>query len=266
MKNRVFRIVVCFALIISLVLGEAAMAFATNVDDKYKDWEVVKVELKNYSFKEGDSFEYTGKAIKPTVATLEVNVTYKNPNTAATETVGKNVNKLSGSAITYKNNVLIGTGHVIATVEGKKVQLPFNIVLGNIKTIKTTSTSNTSIKTEWNKVVGASGYIVYRSGSESGGFKAIKNIKSGKTNNYTDTGLEFGNIYYYKVLPYRTVDNKKVDGEYSAIAKRKAQPATPTITSVKRQSYTSIKISWKEIPDASGYRVYRSETADGGYV
>ncbi|MBQ9942336.1 MAG: hypothetical protein IJP03_04940, partial [Christensenellaceae bacterium] len=61
-------------------------------------------------------------------------------------------------------------------------------------------------------VSGASGYVIYRSTTKSGGYKAVKTITSGSTVTFTNSGLTAGKTYYYKVKAYRTVSGSKVYG------------------------------------------------------
>ena len=68
---------------------------------------------------------------------------------------------------------------------------------------------------KWVKVYGASGYEIYRSTSKSGKYTLVKNIKSGRTVKWTNSGLKKGQYYYYKIRAYRTVDGKKLYGGYS---------------------------------------------------
>lgn len=265
MKSRFFKILICFTLIVSLVFGEASMVFATETEDKYKDWDVAKVELESYTLSSGNNYSYTGSAIKPSISSMTVNVTYKNPEDETEETVTKKITNTSGIEKTYKNNVSFGTGYVIATVEGSAVEMPFNIILGRINSIKAQSTSNTTIKISWSKVTGAAGYVVYRSKSANSGFSAIKTITGGGTTSLSNTKLKFRNTYYYKVCPYRVKDGKKLYGYYSSTVKCTAKPATPASVKVKRNTYNSLKITWSKVPDATGYKVYRSESLNGTY-
>ena len=136
--------------------------------------------------------------------------------------------------------------------------------------IKVTSNQYNSLKISWKKVKGSTssgyvnGYTIYRSTEENGTYKKIKKIDSGRTTSYIDEGLTTGTKYYYKVRAYCTVNKKAVYGEYSAIASGKPIPQTPVIEA-KSTDYQTVTISWKSVAGSDGYRIYRSETADGTY-
>lgn len=66
----------------------------------------------------------------------------------------------------------------------------------------------------WSKTSGASGYIVYRATSKKGTYRAIVTVKKPM---YVNKGLKKGKKYYYKVLPYRNVNGKKIKGTYSTV-------------------------------------------------
>lgn len=268
MKSRLFKKVVCLTLIISLVLGEASVAFATDtvttVEDQVTESSAVvtDVVLKDYSFKNGDKYTYAGSEIKPEIDSVVVDITYEKEDSTS-ETTTKTITSFSG--VTYKNNAAIGTGHAVIEIEGKTIELPFTIVFGNVTSVKAVSTSNTAIKVTWTKVPGAAGYVLYRSVGSSNSFKALKTITSGVTTSYTNSKLSLGKTYYYKIRPYREQNGQREYGEFSKAIAHKAGPVVPVISSVKRSSYTSLKVSWKKVSGVSGYRIYRSTSPNSGY-
>ncbi len=73
----------------------------------------------------------------------------------------------------------------------------------------------TTLKVNWKKVGGATGYRIYRSTKKNGTYKRVATIKKKSTLSYKNTGLSTGKTYYYKVRAYRTVKGKKVWGAYS---------------------------------------------------
>ena len=63
--------------------------------------------------------------------------------------------------------------------------------------------SGTSMKLNWKKVNGATGYEVYCSAQKAGSYKKIKTIGKGKTLKLTIKKLKKGKTYYFKVRAYR---------------------------------------------------------------
>ena len=130
--------------------------------------------------------------------------------------------------------------------------------------IKATSNSYNSIKLTWNKTVnGANGYAVYRSTSKDGKYTLRKTITSKNTIEFTDTGLDTNTTYYYKVRPYRMIEDKKEYGSYSEIvcAKPVLSKTTITVSSTSKK----VTIKWNKVLGASGYKVYSATSSDGTY-
>ena len=69
--------------------------------------------------------------------------------------------------------------------------------------------------------------------------------------NYTNTGLTTGKTYYYKVRAYRTVNGKRIYGQFSEIVSAKPIPATPVVTLTSKSKKVTVK--WSKVTGASGY-------------
>lgn len=71
-----------------------------------------------------------------------------------------------------------------------------------------------SIELKWDKIKGADGYIIYgakcNTKDEKYSFKALKTIANKDTLTWTQTDLEKGTYYKYRVKAYKLVDGKKV--------------------------------------------------------
>ena len=130
--------------------------------------------------------------------------------------------------------------------------------------IKATSNSYNSIKLTWNKAInGANGYAVYRSTSKDGKYTLRKTITSKNTIEFTDTGLDTNTTYYYKVRPYRMIEDKKEYGSYSEIVCAKPVLSKTTITVSSTSKKATIK--WNKVLGASGYKVYSATSSNGTY-
>lgn len=132
----------------------------------------------------------------------------------------KAVKNVTGTS--YKDkNVKVGykysyTVKAYKTTNGKKVYSAYNKkgLSGKLNTNISLSVKNKTVTVSWKKTTGASGYYVYRSSSRTGKFSKIKTTKTLK---YTDSKVKEGNTYYYKVVPFRKINNKNVSGGSSSI-------------------------------------------------
>lgn len=127
----------------------------------------------------------------------------------------------------------------------------------------TTASSLTKVKVQWKKVNGALGYKVYRSTKKSSGYKAIATVTGCNKVAYTDSSVNAGKTYYYKVqaLGTYTAQNSKNSAAVAATARL----STPEVTA-KSASSTSIKLTWKKVSGATGYTVYRAASKNGKYT
>jgi uncharacterized protein YjdB len=107
---------------------------------------------------------------------------------------------------------------------GKKSEIfstytaPKKLVATKIKSIKVTSSDalGKSVSIKWDKVSGASGYIVYQK-SSSGDWYQVEKRESTSTQIY----LLKGDTYSFKVVPYRTKNGLTTDGKASNVVKKK---------------------------------------------
>lgn len=139
-----------------------------------------------------------------------------------------------------------------------KTGIAVKIVPATPKLVAASAVSTSSAKITWEKVSGASGYLVYCSEtSTKTGWKKIATVKSGSTVSYTQTGLTAGKAYAYTVKAYRTVNGSNIYSGYQS-------PGLLTCTTPNRPklvsavgSYNSIKITWSKVSYATHYFVYR---------
>lgn len=119
-------------------------------------------------------------------------------------------------------------------------------------------TSYHTAKFAWEKVKGASGYVLYRSTKADGQFKEVGRTDK-KTFSYTDKKLVTGRAYYYKVIAYRKVENKEVLGKEGELLPIKTSLDQVEMDESKNVDSTSIMLNWKKVEGAQAYVVYRSE-------
>ena len=141
-----------------------------------------------------------------------------------------------------------------------------NVVSGQVKsTGQTTVTtlmlghSSTSGKPQltWKAVSGAASYKVYRATSKNGVYSVINTTKA---LTYTNTGAALGITYYYKVEALNAAGKSM---GFSAVVEGKVAP-------VLAVGYSSVsgkpQLTWKAVPGATEYQVYRSTQQNSGYT
>ena len=135
-----------------------------------------------------------------------------------------------------------------------------NIVSGRATvTTLTMGHSSTSGKPQltWKAVSGAASYKVYRATSKNGAYTVINTTKA---LTYTNVGAALGTTYYYKVEALNAAGKSM---GFSAIVEGKVAP-------VLAVGYSSVsgkpQLTWKAVPGATEYQVYRSTQQNSGYT
>ncbi len=128
--------------------------------------------------------------------------------------------------------------------------------------VKASSAAYNKVKVTWKKVSGANGYEVYLYNSSTKKYSRAATVTG---TSYTKGSLQTGNKYRFKVRAFKTVNGSKVYSSYSTAVS--AKPALSAAASVKAQNSKSkaAVISWKRVPGASGYLVYRSTKKTTGF-
>ena len=134
-----------------------------------------------------------------------------------------------------------------------------NIVSGRATvTTLTMGHSSTSGKPQltWKAVSGAASYKVYRATAKNGAYSVINTTKA---LTYTNTGAALGTTYYYKVEALNAAGKSL---GFSAVVEGKVAP-------VLAVGYSSVsgkpQLTWKAVPGATEYQVYRSTQQNSGY-
>ncbi len=113
---------------------------------------------------------------------------------------------------------------------------------------KATNVTNRSATLSWDRVVGATQYILKRNGTT---------IYIGSSNSFADVGLNPNVSYTYEVAAW----NSKAMSDYSSIiVKTLAGPNAPTNFRASNMTENSIDLSWNAVANATGYILYRNGT------
>ena len=134
-----------------------------------------------------------------------------------------------------------------------------NIVSGRATVTTLTmghSASSGKPQLTWKAVSGAASYRVYRATTKNGAYTVINTTKA---LTYTNVGAALGTTYYYKVEALNAAGKSM---GFSAVVEGKVAP-------VLAVGYSSVsgkpQLTWKAVPGATEYQVYRSTQQNSGY-
>jgi fibronectin type 3 domain-containing protein len=131
-------------------------------------------------------------------------------------------------------------------------------VAGNVRV---NAVTDSSASLAWDAVNGATGYNVYRCGSENGTYTRV-NHSTISSAGYTDTGLDPLTEYYYKV----SATIFELEGILSSPVSCTTLMPAPDNVRVTSVTDGSISFTWNAVNGASGYNIYRSSSVDGVYT
>ena len=128
------------------------------------------------------------------------------------------------------------------------------------------SNADFRIRLRWLEIDGAHGYQIWRQ-NDDGSWAIVKTLgdkgneltnNQGATTAYSNTGLEAGATYTYKMRAFRiTDDGRKVFGAYSDECVVATMPAAPT-AQVESTKAGRATISW-DVLNAAGYQIWMAE-------
>ena len=145
-----------------------------------------------------------------------------------------------------------GTARIDAKDKNGKVIAALKIKVKSMinPVVKAKNTSN-AIELSWDKIDGATKYIVYR----KNGKNKWKKIKESGNESYTDKKVKTGVTYEYKVKAYY-----EYVGKWSAGKVYKVCRLTPTSIRGAECTPKGIKLSWIKAKGAKGYYVYKKNS------
>ena len=168
--------------------------------------------------------------------------------------------------VKYSNNVKPGKATVTIVGKGNydgEIEEIFVITPAKVTSLKQKDSYSTSwVQLTWKKLLGVTGYEVYRATSKNGKYTLVKTLTG---TSYKDTELSAGKNYYYKVRAYKIVNGEKVYGDYSTAQKAITKTKSVTIKT-KKSGSSKVKVTWKKVTGAEGYEVYMKTGAKGKYV
>lgn len=207
-----------------------------------------------YKIKLGtSSYTYDGKAKKPSVKVYDkAGKLISSGNYTVSYASGRKAPGTYQVKVAFKNSSANYTGSMSTS---------FKIGVGKVQVLAAQTTSSVTLK--WKKIYGASRYDIYRYDTAKKKYVRIKKIEGGNTVKYKDTSLKAGKTYKYKIRAYCKKYNTY--GSYSKVLTTGTKPNKITSLKVSQRNKTSVKLSWKKVSGASGYRVYRYNASKKKY-
>ncbi|RDU22154.1 hypothetical protein [Anaerosacchariphilus polymeriproducens] len=185
-------------------------------------------------------------------------------NLQAAESESKNV-KVAYESMGVINNSYVFKIPVFKNMPSSASAKPTQKTPGRVSINKAYSTAYNKIKIKWKKASGASGYYIYQSTSPKGKYKHVKTVSGGSSTSGSVSGLKTGKTYYFKVRAYKVISGAKCFGSYSGAKSARPMPSKTSIIKRTAADYRSIKLTWKKVSGASGYKIYRSTKKTGSY-
>lgn len=139
------------------------------------------------------------------------------------------------------------------------------LALPGAPTVTATATGHDRVKLAWTAVHGASGYEVDRALDAGGPWGLIASTGADALT-LTDVGLTTGATYHYRVRALVTDGGLTVHGPDSEPTVATPGLAKASGLKLRKTSGTSIKASWKAVPGAAGYQLWRARSAKGKFV
>jgi fibronectin type 3 domain-containing protein len=119
--------------------------------------------------------------------------------------------------------------------------------------------SLSSITLDWDSIVGATGYRVYRNTVSYENGDLLTSVLS-PAHSYEDTGVSSGTTYYYRVAMYDSTGDGPTASASAALLLSAPEGLTVELVS------NGVKLSWESVTGATSYNVYRNSSATGTYT
>ncbi|WP_438446561.1 fibronectin type III domain-containing protein [Gorillibacterium sp. sgz5001074] len=121
----------------------------------------------------------------------------------------------------------------------------------------------------WESVTGAVYYDLYRATVSDATYVAYGKVARLKdTTSYTDTGVSVGHTYGYKVTSTNAagMESEAAGPVTVELAMAGTPPAAPTGLIATVLGAQTVKLQWTATEAASGYKIFRSSSASGGFT
>ncbi|MBX7101480.1 MAG: fibronectin type III domain-containing protein [Myxococcaceae bacterium] len=125
----------------------------------------------------------------------------------------------------------------------------------------------TTALVNWSAVSGATGYTLWRATTSGGPYTSV--VTGSSTTTFLDTGLNAGGTYFYVMQTESAAGPSVFSAEVAAVLDAARAPAPGALAATR--GYAWLQLTWNAVPSATGYVVFRNDTASDtpsltGYV
>jgi len=114
----------------------------------------------------------------------------------------------------------------------------------------------------WSEISGAGGYIVYRQSQYESWEKCDQTTSLRSIDNSRELIPDV--VYYYKIHTYQNnYPGKDIESADSEVVSVKYKLPASKITTLSRNSRTSLKVYWGKVSSADGYNIYQKKDSKG---
>lgn len=122
-----------------------------------------------------------------------------------------------------------------------------------------------SLTVSWSTVADVNGYAVYRSLEKSTGYKRIIELGSDSLR-WTDTAVEAGTKYYYKVSAIKISGGQNSYGTKSPAKSKWTISDVPADLAAAQDGSGGVVLNWTPSKAATSYRIYRAQGTGTEYI
>ena len=156
-----------------------------------------------------------------------------------------------------------GTYYFLLKNAGGQTHTFYIICEPNAPVLSASTVSSYQINLSWNDVEGETGYRIYRAPSLGGTYLTIGITATGITT-YSDIGLTAADDYCYKVMAFNN-DTTSVYSNAVCVTTLPLPPSVPVNLISTAYSTSEIYLSWSDVTNETGYKIYRALSPGGTY-
>ncbi len=135
--------------------------------------------------------------------------------------------------------------------------------LADVKNLKISNVTTSSYKLSWSKVSGAKGYEIYKYDSAKKKYVKTKTVTE---TSYKVSGLSAGKSDIYKVRAYKKTPVGTLRSTFTDLFYASTSPSKPKGLKASNITKNSLKLTWKKVPNANCYLVYKYSDKDKKYI